>query len=182
LRSPTKLLLAAALLAAGFGTAAASEPSVAQLDAAARAVGNRRDLAEHIGDTVFATKWPAEVTQISANGLDAHLVVGIRVLGIKFHEPMTREQFADEVVALINDAFTAAPTAEEVDLWASVPISVAKGVIVSGDLAKPTSRTVFSVSAGRDESAESLRSRISASGDGVFMDESWARSAFKNDV
>ena len=78
--------------------AAASAPSVADLDAAARAVGNRRDLAERIGVSVFATPWPAEVSQISANAVEGHSIVGIRIWGVKFHTPMTREQFVDEVV------------------------------------------------------------------------------------
>ena len=46
---------------------AAYAPSVAQLDATARAVGNRRDVAQRIGASIFSTRWPAEVSQISAN-------------------------------------------------------------------------------------------------------------------
>jgi hypothetical protein len=163
------------------GAAIASAPTVAQVDAAARAVGNRRDVAEQIGTVIFATRWPAEVSQISANELAGHLIVGIRVLGVKFHEQMRRSDFADEVVTLVEKAFAAVPSAEEVDLWASVPISVAKGVIVSGDLAKPTSRTVFSISVRRGEDAASLRARIQRS-EGVFWDDAWAESAFKPNV
>ena len=170
------------LVAALSGSIAAGyAPTVAQLDAAARAVGNRHDLAEQIGTLIFATRWPAEVSQISANELAGHVIVGIRVLGVKFHQQMRRSEFADEAVALVAKAFAAVPSAEEVDLWASVPISVAKGVIVTGDLAKPTSRTVFSVSVRRGESSASLRARIASNG-GVFWDEAWARSAFRPNV
>lgn len=171
------MLLAAALFASVCGAASAYAPTVAQLDAEARAVGNRRDLAEQIGDVIFATHWPAEVTQISANALGGHVIVGVRLLGIKFHQTITRDAFIDEVVTLVGQALATAPQAEEVDVWASVPISVAKGVIVSGDLAKPTSRTVFSLSVRRGESPASIRARVVA-GNGAFWDSAWARTAF----
>jgi hypothetical protein len=159
--------------------AAAYEPTVAQLDAAARAAGNRRDIADRVGMSVFANRWPAEVSQISANALGDHVIVGIRVLGVKFHHPITREEFESEIVALVEAASAAAPEAEEIDVWASVPIEVAKGVIVSGDLAKPTSRTVFSLTAHRGEGAASLRVRLAGADGGVFWDARWAQTAFK---
>lgn len=180
MRSRISALLAAALFTGACGSALAYSPTVAQLDAEARAVGNRRDLAEHIGDVVFATQWPAEVTQISANQLDGHLIVGVRVLGVKFHETMTREAFINEALTLVQEAFAAAPDAEEVDLWASVPISVAKGVVVSGDLAKPTSRTVFSLTVRRGESDASIRAR--AESGGVFWNPVWTHTAFSEHV
>jgi hypothetical protein len=168
------------MIAAFTATAAkAYAPSVADLDAAARSVGNRRDIAERIGESVFTTRWSAQVSQISANQLGNHLIVGIRLWGVKFHHPLTREQFVGEVVTLTERAFAAAPAAEEVDLWASVPIAVAKGVVVSGDLAKPTSRTVFSLTARRGETAAALRSRASQDTGDVFWDAQWARAAFK---
>lgn len=173
--------MAAALFASTCNAASAYAPTVTQLDAEARAVGNRRDLAERIGGVVFATHWPAEVTQISANALDGHVIVGIRVLGVKFHATMTREAFIDEVIALVGQAFVNAPEAEEVDLWTSVPVDVAKGVVVSGDLAKPTSRTVFSLSVRRGESAASIRTRIEGGG-GTFWDSTWTRTAFSDHV
>ncbi len=178
MRNPTSLAAALLLVALGPSGAAAHSPSVAQVDAASRSAGNRRDVASRIGDVLFQTEWPAEVTQISANELDRHLIVGIRVQGVKFHRPLRREEFVGEVVDLVQRAFTAAPSAEEVDLWASVPIGVGKGVVVSGDLAKPTSRTVFSVSVRRNESAQALRARIDAADEGVFWDSAWAQTAF----
>lgn len=170
----------ASLFAIGLacGAARAYAPSVADLDAAARAVGNRRDIAVQIGQAVFATRWPAEVSQISANELDGHLIVGIRIWGVKFHQPITREEFVSEVVALIERTFATAPAVEEIDAWASVPISVGKGVVVSGDLAKPTSRTVFSLSVRRGEAPASIKTRAAATSDGVFWDADWARTAF----
>ncbi len=164
------------------GTAVAYSPTVAQLDAAARATGNRRAIAEQIGQAVFATRWPAEVSQISANELAGHLIVGVRIVGVKFHRPMSRDEFVEEVVSLVETVFAAAPDLEETDLWASVPVGVGKGVIVSGDLAKPTSRTVFSVTVRRGENAGSLRARVTSTSDGVFWDALWARTAFEANV
>jgi hypothetical protein len=146
----------------------AYSPTVAELDADARAAGNRIDVAERIGDRVFKTAWPAQVSQISANALGKHVIVGIRVWGVKFHHPLTRGEFLDEVASLIRTAFAAAPEAEEVDLWASVPIEVGKGVIVSGDLAKPTTRTVYSVSVRRGENPQ------------AYWDQDWEHSAFNS--
>lgn len=180
MRSLTKAVAVAALLAAFAGSAARGyAPSVADLDAAARSVGNRRDIAERIGESVFSTRWSAQVSQISANQLGKHLIVGIRLWGVKFHRPLTRDEFVNEVVTLTQRAFAAAPAAEEVDLWTSVPITVAKGVVVSGDLAKPTSRTVFSLTVRRGESVAALRSRVSQNAGDVFWDSQWARAAFK---
>jgi len=157
--------------------AKAHSATVAELDANARAAGNRIDIAERIGEGVFRTTWAAQVSQISANALGKHLIVGIRVWGVKFHHPVTRQEFLAEVASLIEAAFAAAPEAEEVDLWASVPISVGKGVIVSGDLAKPTTRTVFSVSVRRGETAEAILAKSAST---AFWDQEWERSAFKS--
>jgi hypothetical protein len=162
------------------GVTAAYAPTVAQLDAAARAAGNRRDVAPRIGASIFAVRWPAEVSQISANDLAGHLIVGVRIVGVKFHRPITRDEFVSEIAALVEMTIAAAPATEEIDLWASVPIGVAKGVVVSGDLARPTSRTVFSVSVRRGENAAALRARLAAeNGNGVFWDGAWTRTAFK---
>lgn len=161
----------------GTSVASAYEPTVADLDANSRATGNQRSVAVDIGREIFARKWPAQVSQISANGFDAHVIVGMRLWGVKFHRPLTQEQFVREVTALVEKAFAAAPRAEEVDLWASVPIKVGKGEIVSGDLAQPTARTVFSVTVRRGESAAALAARIQR-GDGVFWDPAWTHEAF----
>ncbi len=167
-------------VAAASGAAPAYAPSVADLDAAARAVGNRRDVAQRIGLSVFSTHWSAQVTQISANQLGSHLIVGIRLWGVKFHHPLTRDEFIGEVVTLVERSFAAAPATEEIDVWASVPIAVAKGVVVSGDLAKPTSRTVFSLTVRRGEPVAAVRARASAASDGVFWDPQWSRTAFRS--
>jgi hypothetical protein len=180
LRSRTKAAVVTllAFMAAG-SIARAYAPSVADLDATARAVGNRRDIAESIGRAIFRTQWPAEVNQVSANELDRHLIVGVRIWGVKFHHPLTRADFVDEIIALTGNIFAAAPDAEEIDFWAAVPIGVPKGEIVNGDLARPTSRTVFSVTVLRSESTQSLRERAANESDGVFWDAQWAHDAFR---
>ncbi|HZY99115.1 MAG TPA: hypothetical protein VFE36_06055, partial [Candidatus Baltobacteraceae bacterium] len=58
-----------------------------------------------------------------------------------------------------------------------VPISVGKGVIVSGDLAKPTTLTVFSVSVRRGQSPEAI---LGASPSTAYCDQEWERSAFNS--
>lgn len=161
------------------GRAYAHTPTVAELDADSRSTGNRIDIAERIGDSIFRTTWAAQVSQVSANAIGEHTIVGIRLWGVKFHHPITRDEFLDEVSSLVRTAFAVAPEAEEVDLWASVPIAVGKGVVVSGDLAKPTTRTVFSVSVRRGENPERVFAEASP-GSPTFWDQEWERSAFKS--
>lgn len=150
----------------------AAMPGIAELDADARAAGNMKPLAERIGDRIFATPWPAEVQQVSANAAGGHVIVGVRLWGIKFHHPMTRSDFLGEVDRIVQTVFSAAPGVEEVDLWASVPIVVGRDVVVSGDLAVPTSRPVFTIAVRRGTDPSHAR---------AFWDEDWARTAFKQD-
>jgi len=164
LRNRTSL---AALLAL---TLIAATPSVADLDARSRATGNRLDVAMAVGEKIFATRWPAQVLQVEANEMGPHLVLGLHVSGVKFHTPLTQSDFDGEVRSLVAQAFAAAPSAEEVDVWVTVPIAVGKDVIVSGDLAKPTTRTVYTVSALRGRSTHT----------NIFLDEEWAHGAFKS--
>lgn len=167
------------LVCVSAATAPASVPTTADLDATARAAGNRLDVATRIGERVFGETWPAQVSQISANEVDGHLIVGIRLWGVKFHHAVTRAEFVDEVAALVGDAFDAS-AAEEVDVWASIPIDVGKDVVVSGDLARPTVRTVFTLTAHRGQPPETVASlALSKSSPDVFWDEDWARDAFK---
>ncbi len=150
----------------------ASVSDVAELDASARATGNLKPLAVRIGDRLFAFEWPAQVTQVSANGIDGHVVVGVRISGVAFHRPLTKNDFTGEVDDLVSIVFQNAPRAEEVDVWATVPISVGKGAIVSGDLAVPTSRPVFTLSVLRGTDPSRAR---------AFWDEDWEHAAFKQD-
>ncbi|MGH7737924.1 MAG: hypothetical protein ACREMP_08700 [Candidatus Tyrphobacter sp.] len=150
----------------------ASLPAVAQIDASARAAGNMKSMARRIGDRVFSAPWPAQVTQISANGVDGHIVVGVRISGVKFHHSLSRSAFEDEAYRLVDLVFAQAPGVAEVDLWASVPIRVGRDVVVSGDLAVPTTRPVFTIAVLRGTDPADAR---------AFWDEDWARAAFNQD-
>ena len=116
--------------------------------------------------------------KVSANAVDASLVVGLKVSGVKFHGPLTRAAFEREAIALIGRTFATDTSVTEVDLWTAVPLTVGRGAIVSGDLATPTTRNVFTVSVLRSESAAELAARIKA-GRGTYWDEDWTRAAFK---
>jgi hypothetical protein len=153
------------------GVAFGSTIDVSQLDADARAAGNMKALAVSIGDRIFSTVWPAQVTQVSANGVAGHVVVGVRISGVKFHASLTRVQFVSEVDRLVSLAFAAAPDAEEVDVWATVPVATSKGAVVAGDLAVPTSREVFTLA---------VRRGVDPSRTLAYWDKDWARSAFKH--
>jgi hypothetical protein len=159
--------------------ALASSPTVASLDATARASGNRLDIATRIGDRVFSSPLPAQVSQISANEFDGHLVLGIRLWGVKFHKPLTQREFVDQIAWLVRTAFAIAPSAQEVDVWTSVPISVGKGAVVSGDLARPTSRVVFTLSVPRGSSDAAAIAHQTGSNGSAFWDDDWVRTAFQ---
>jgi hypothetical protein len=162
-------LLAVVLLAAS--------PSVANLDATARASGSAHAIAVNVGERLFTTTWPVQVLQVIANNVDSHVVVGMRLSGVKFHEPTEQPQFDVEVSGLVQRAFATDPAIEEVDVWATVPVSVGKGLVVSGDLAMPTTRTVFAISVRRGESPDALASRLRR-GTAVFLEPEWAATAF----
>ena len=155
----------------------AAVPTVADLDARSRASGNRLDIATVVGEKIFTTTWPAQVLQVLANENDEHLVLGLRLSGSKFHAPLDRASFEAEVAQLVARAFAAAPKSEEIDLWVTVPIVVGKDVVVSGDLAKPTSKTVYTITVRRGEKPAALAARLK-DGAGVFLDPAWARDAF----
>jgi hypothetical protein len=178
LHNRTRLALVLSALTLAPLAAFASAPSIATLDADARAGGNRKVEAERIGDAVFAIEWPAQVMKISANSVDDSLVVGLKVSGVKFHGPLTRTAFESEMTTLIGLVFATEPTVTEVDLWAAVPLTVGKGVIVTGDLATPTTRNVFTVSSRRGESAAALEARVKTLR-GIYLDEEWARTTLK---
>ncbi len=182
MRKAIRLCVTLSILCVGLSLskAYAASPSVADLDARSRASGNRIDIATTVGERLFATTWPAQVLQIIANEMGPHLVVGMRVSGVKFHGTLTRSAFEREIVDLVGQAFASAPAAEEIDVWVTVPLNVGKGLVVSGDLAKPTTRTVFTISVRRSESSSALAARL-RSGENVFLDEEWAQSAFAKD-
>lgn len=157
--------------------ALAGTPATSVLDARARAMGNRRALAVTIGERLFLTTWAAQILSVRVDGIGRHSIAGLALSGVKFHKRLTKSQFIQEIVAIAGTSFSAVRL-EEVDLWCSVPLPVGKGAIVSGDLAVPTSRTVFAVTVRRAEPPRSLHARLRAGHD-VFWDADWARKAFR---
>jgi hypothetical protein len=166
--------VAAILVAQLFPTA---PPTVDQLDADARASGNRKAMAVSIGRALFRTRWPAQVLNVYADGFAGHEIAGLRINGEHFHHALTRGEFEEEVASLVRETFAASPV-DEVDVWASIPLRVGKDVVVTGDLAVPSSRAVFTVSVRRSESSISFIRRLHAGG-GVYWDQEWAHAALK---
>ena len=163
--------LACALLTATSAEAIAGPaPAVNVVDAHARAFGTRKDTAVRVGLKLFTRRWIAQILRIYVDGAGSHQIAGIVLSGTKFHGPLTRAGFLDEVNTIITQVFAAAPI-EEVDLWCVVPLSVGKGAVVSGDLAQPTERTVFSITALREERAHAANA--------MYWDAQWARDALQ---
>lgn len=169
-----KVISAAILIAQLFPTA---PPGVNRLDANARAAGNRKAIAVAIGRALFKTRWPAQVLNVYADGFGGHDIAGLRISGEHFHGAVTRDRFVEEVASLVQETFAASPV-DEVDVWASIPLRLGKDVVVAGDLAKPSSRTVFTVSIRRGERSDALIRRMRGS-DGVYWDQEWAHAALK---
>ncbi|HTV72271.1 MAG TPA: hypothetical protein VME66_01010 [Candidatus Acidoferrales bacterium] len=163
------LALVSALWGAAVTPASASPPLYVHPED--RSVGTDRPEAIVVARALLTQEWPASVQQVRVDATGTHLVAGIVLSGVKFHRALDVSDFLDEAQALIVRAFAAAPL-EEVDLWATVPIRVARGAIVSGDLAVPTSRTVFACSVRRADLPQ-LTGLLHGSAD-VFWDEAFA--------
>ncbi|GAC1564821.1 MAG: hypothetical protein NVS3B17_21250 [Vulcanimicrobiaceae bacterium] len=162
--------LGAWLATAVAPTAARAGGSLADVNAARRAAGNRPAEAIRIGQRIFQTRWPAQVRKVRVDGVGPHLVAGIVLDGTKFHETLHASGLLDEVVALVDQAF-AASAVEEVDIWAIVPLPTYAGEVVAGDLAQPTSYTVFAATVRRGEIA-TFAARL-RHGDDVYWDATW---------
>ncbi len=155
------------------GTARATAPSVVALRAAGRAEGNDRAAAVALATALLAREWPAQVLKVRVDAIGGHRVAGLLISGVKFHAPLDEAGFLREVSAIVEQSF-AASDVEEVDVWTVVPLDAGKGAIVSGDLAKPTSLTVYTVTIPRAQ-----RARIDAivrDPSEVFWDPAWRAS------
>jgi hypothetical protein len=148
--------------------ARAAAPSLAELDARARAAGNRKDEAVRIGRVLFATVWPVQLTRIRVESVGRHSIAGLVLSAVKFHQRVDRAGFLNEVELLVGRAF-AASSVEEVDVWATVPLPYHAHETVSGDAALPTARTVFALTCRRDRLA-GLAARL-RSGDGIYWSD-----------
>ncbi|HEY4438898.1 MAG TPA: hypothetical protein VGN14_00495 [Candidatus Elarobacter sp.] len=171
-RSRISALAAAALLALVPLAAHAGDPRVV-----ARSAGGDVATARRIAAALLAHPLAAQLTRVRCERAGRHVDCGLVLSGVKFHRPLDLAGWNAEVAALIDGAFAAAPGTEEIDLWATVPLGVGKGVTVSGDFAQPSAATVFSIAvpqAGRGGVRDRLRS-----GRGVFWDAAFRASLAK---
>jgi len=152
---------------------ATRSPSLATVDANARAAGNRRATAVALGTRLFSRVWPVQILKVRVDGVGRHEVAGLVLSGVKFHARVDAHAFLAEVAALVGSSFASAPV-EEVDVWATTPLDVARGTVVAGDNAQPTARIVFATTALRAQ-APTIAARL-ASGGGVYWNASWKRS------
>ena len=129
--------------------AAASLPSRVELAAAARAGGNDRATARALARALLARPWAAQIVKVRVERAGSHRVAGIVLSGVKLKRRISPAAFLAEANALVDMALRSS-SVEEVDLWATVPLGAGAGMVTSGDYAKPTSRTVFSLTARRD--------------------------------
>ena len=174
-------LLAAAFVAASSTAWAAAPVSASIVYAnprvAQRTAGSDLVAARAIAARLLARTWPAQLTHVRCERVGPHLDCGLVVSALKFHQALDIRSWNDEIAALIAGAYAAAPNADEIDCWATVPLDAGQGTVVSGDYAKPTSATVFSITvprAGRDDVVRRL-----ASGSGVFWDPAFRASLAK---
>jgi peptidoglycan/xylan/chitin deacetylase (PgdA/CDA1 family) len=129
---------------------AQSETELAHV-ARSRIEGNAPEVAERVAVAVLRGRFAEPVLKVRVRAAPGAVVAGIMLSGVKFHGPVSRRSFADDVAAMLERCFVADPSVSEVDVWAVVPLSTATGAVVSGDYAVPTNRTVFSASVLRTE-------------------------------
>jgi hypothetical protein len=126
---------------------------------------------------LLASPLPAQLLKVRCERVGAHVECGLTVSGTRFHRTLDLQGWNDEIAALVAGAYAAAPEVDEVDCWATVPLDAGKGAIVSGDYARPTAATVFSITVPRDARG-ATRTRL-ADGRGVFWDAAFRASLSK---
>lgn len=142
--------LIADVLGHNAGAIATRSPSIALVNIArARIEGNAPDVAESIAVALLARHFAEPISKVHVLAIPAATIAGITLSGTKFHARRDRAHFVTDVSAMAALAFAAAPQVREVDIWATVPVSVPAGAAVSGDLAVPAAKTVFSAVATR---------------------------------
>lgn len=119
-----------------------------------RIAGNDPQTAEAIAVALLARKFPEQILKVNVVTSKPTTVAGIVLSGVKFHAAVDRGRFERDVQQMVGTAFSVAPPVAEVDVWATVPIQVRSGAIVSGDYATPTAKTVFSAAVVRAARAD----------------------------
>ena len=144
---------------------------------AQRSSGSDIVTARRIAAALLARPLAAQLLRVRCERVGRHVDCGLTVSGAKFHRKLDLRAWNAEIAALIGGAYAAAPEADEIDCWATVPLGTGKGTVVSGDYAKPTSATVFSITVPRADRAR-VRARL-AGGAGVFWDPAFRASLSK---
>lgn len=180
IKAACALLGGAALLALALPLMGAARPSIATIDATARARGNRRPLAITIGERLFAHVLPVQLLEIRASGIDDRSYIGLRFSGEKFHGAVTWPVLEAELVKSIAVAFAASTQVREVDCWIVEPIAIPRGTDVSGDKALPTEKNVLTISVRRGETAAHILRRLAHKSD-LFLDPRWAARVITGD-
>lgn len=124
-------------------------PTTLEVDSAARAAGNDRATALALARILLARRWSAQILKVRVERAGAHRVAGVVLSGVKLKRRLTPPAFLGEANAIVDLALRASAV-EEVDLWTTVPLNAGAGAVTSGDYAKPSSRTVFSLTVRRD--------------------------------
>jgi len=119
--------------------------------ARSRTEGNAPDVAERVAVALLSVGFPEQILRVRVVRTAPAVVAGIMLSGVKFHEQVNRQTFAADAADMVYRTFASDPSISEVDVWAVVPIAVTAGASVSGDMAVPTTRTVFSASVRRDD-------------------------------
>ncbi len=166
------LAVAALLAACALPVTAADDPRVT-----GRSSGGDLADARRIAAVLLARPLPAQLLRVRCERTGRHVDCGLTVSGTKFHRALDVASWDAEIAALIDGAYAAVPEADEIDCWATVPLDAGKGSVVSGDFAKPTSATVFSITAPRAARA-TVRARL-ASGAGIFWDPAFRAALSK---
>ena len=142
-----------------------------------RSSGSDAATARRIAAALLARPLPAQLLRVRCERVAKHVDCGLTVSGVKFHRALDLRAWDDEIAVLVEGAFAAAPELDEVDCWATVPLDAGKGTVVSGDYAKPTAATVFSITVPRAGRA-GVRARL-PDGAGVFWDPAFRASLSK---
>jgi peptidoglycan/xylan/chitin deacetylase (PgdA/CDA1 family) len=154
-----------------------SRAAMARSSAALRSVarkrseGNAPQIAERVGIALLSGDFPEQILKVKVLKSAPAVVAGIMLSGVKFHARVSRQTFEADVSEMIYRAFTADASISEVDVWAVTPLRVGATAIVSGDLAVPTDRTVFSAAVAR---ADWVRDATALGT--TYWDPDWSRS------
>ena len=172
MRKRTSALAAAGFLALSAVSARADDGRVN-----ARSAGSDLTTARRIAGVLLARPLSAQLLRVRCERVGSHTDCGLVVSGVKFHQPLDLAGWNAEIGELIAGAYAAAPGIDEIDCWATVPLATGRGTVVSGDFAKPTSATVFSITVPRGSLA-AVPNRL-RDGQGVFWDPAFRAALAK---